>query len=45
MAEGSSEAIRGYLVLRIEEACGRTKKEEFVWDTNIESEFQAFVKG
>jgi hypothetical protein len=37
--------VRGYLVLRIEEASGRTKKDEFVWDTNVESEFQAFVKG
>lgn len=39
------EKVRGFLVLRIEEASGRTKKDEFVWDTNVESEFQAFVKG
>lgn len=38
-------AVKGYLILRIEEASGRTKKDEFVWDTNVESEFQAFVKG
>eukprot|EP00983_Pelagomonas_calceolata_P106726 1159266-Pelagomonas_calceolata.AAC.1 len=41
----SAEEVRGYLVLRIEEASGRTKKDEFVWDTNVEGEFQAFVKG
>mmetsp|Transcript_18208 Transcript_18208/g.47538 ORF Transcript_18208/g.47538 Transcript_18208/m.47538 type:complete len:213 (+) Transcript_18208:96-734(+) len=40
----SAEEVRGYLVLRIEEASGRTKKDEFVWDTNVEGEFQAFVK-
>lgn len=41
----STEEVRGYLILRIEEASGRTKKDEFVWDTNVESEFQAFIKG
>ena len=36
--------MNGYLLLRIEEACGRTKKDEFVWEKDSE-DFQAFVKG
>jgi len=38
------EKVRGYLVIQVEEASGKTQKDQFTWDTNIGSAFEAFVK-
>ena len=36
--------VRGYLLIRVEEASGKTQKDLFTWDTSS-SAFEAFVKG
>lgn len=42
-----AEVVKGYLILTVEEASGKTQKDQFTWVTNIGSEgpFEAFVKG
>lgn len=37
--------IRGYLILTVEEASGKTQKDQFTWDTSAGGPFEAFVKG
>ena len=36
---------RGYLVLTVEEASGKTQKGQFTWETTTSQLFEAFVKG
>jgi hypothetical protein len=38
------EVIKGYLILKVEEASGKTQQDQFVWDTAAGA-FEAFVKG
>mmetsp|Transcript_29159 Transcript_29159/g.74399 ORF Transcript_29159/g.74399 Transcript_29159/m.74399 type:complete len:233 (-) Transcript_29159:390-1088(-) len=38
------EVIKGYLILTVEEASGKTSRDQFTWDTNVGSTFEAFVK-
>lgn len=37
-----TEDVKGYLVLTIQEASGKNKDEQYVWDS---STFEGFVKG
>lgn len=37
-------SVRGHLLIRIEEASGKTQRDLFTWDTST-SAFEAFVKG
>ncbi len=37
--------MRGTLLVKVEEASGRTLKDQFTWDTSGSGLFEAFVKG
>lgn len=39
-----AEVVRGYISIIVEEATGKTQRDQFVWDTNAGA-FEAFVKG
>ncbi len=39
-----AEVTRGYLIITVEEATGKTQRDQFTWDTNAGA-FEAFVKG
>lgn len=41
----AQEVVKGYLIVNIEEASGKTSRDHFTWDTNIGSPFETFVKG
>lgn len=42
-----SSAVKGTLIIRVEEACGKTNDGKFVWEQSAvgESLLEAFVKG
>lgn len=40
------EQVRGTLLIQVEEASGKTQRDQFSWDTSVqERPFEAFVKG
>lgn len=38
------EPVKGYVSIVVEEATGKTQRDQFTWDTNAGA-FEAFVKG
>ena len=40
-----SAVVRGQLLVKVEEASGKTNNEQFVWDTASSTAFEAFIKG
>ncbi len=41
----ADSGLRGHLLIRVEEASGKTQKDQFTWDTSSSTNFEAFIKG